>query len=137
VLDAVFEPHAFQRGTRLGLVRRAVKILRQHHIFKSGEIGHQMELLKDEADLLGAEARQPFFIEPRHVDAAHHGLAGSGRVEPAENIDQRGLPRARGAHDGDPFAFFHAERNAVERAHVAEFFFQVFDLYDGRHFCVR
>ncbi len=130
---AVGEADAGERLARLGFVRRAVKILREHHVFERGEIWDEMKLLEDEADFLGAKAREAGFVKPRDIDAIDERAAGGGRVEPAENIDQRGLARAGRAHDRDPFARIDAERHAVERAHVAEFFAQILDLDDGRH----
>ena len=114
-----------------------MKILREHHVFERGEIGNEMELLKDEADFFGAEARKAGFIEARDVGAVDDGYARRRRIEPAENIDQRRLAGARRAHDGDPFAFFDVERNAVERAHVAKFFVEIFDLDERRHYSPR
>src|SRR5467141_1022014 len=48
-------------------------------------------------------------------------------VQPAKNIDQRGFPRAGGAHERDPFAGVHAETDAAERAQGAVLFNQIFD----------
>ena len=89
-----------------------------------------MKLLEDESDFLGAEAREAGFVEARDVGAINDGPAGRGSIEAAENIDQRGLARAGRAHDGDPFAGLDAERDAVERADVAELFADIFDLDD-------
>ena len=92
-----------------------------------------MELLKDEADFFGAEAREAGFIQTRDVGSVDDGYASGGRVESAENIDQRGLAGARGAHDGDPLALFDGEGDAVEGAHAAKFFAQIFDLDERCH----
>src|SRR3989442_6398820 len=54
-------------------------------------------------------------------------MACCERVQPAENIDQRGFPRAGGAHERDPFAGVHAETDAAERAQGAVLFNQIFD----------
>jgi hypothetical protein len=131
--DAVGEANASERRARLGFIRRAVKILRQHHVFERGEIRDEMELLEDEADFLGAEAREAGFVEARDIDAVDERAPRSRRIEPAKNIDERGLARAGRPHDGDPFARLDAERHAVERADVAEFFPQILYLDDRRH----
>src|SRR2546426_2177289 len=54
-------------------------------------------------------------------------MACCERVQPAENIDQRGFPRAGGAHERDPFAGVHAETDAAERAQGAVLLDQIFD----------
>ena len=75
MLDAIGETHANERRTSLGFVCGAVKILREHHVFERGEIRHEMKLLEDESDFLGAETREPAFIEARDVGAIHDALA--------------------------------------------------------------
>src|SRR5271156_1366824 len=137
MLEAICKSDAPQRLARLGFVRGAVKILREHHVLDGREIWHQMKLLEDEADFLRAKPRQTAFVEPRDIRAVHHGAAGSGRVKTAENIDERRLARTRRPHDGDPFAGLHVKRHAVERAHVAKLFLQVFDLDQRRHYSPR
>ncbi len=52
--QAVAEAHALQRFLGLLLVRDAVEILREHHVFKRGKIRHKVELLEDEADFFRA-----------------------------------------------------------------------------------
>ena len=49
--QAVAQSHALQRFRGLPFVRDTVKILRQHHVFERVQIGHQVKLLKHEADL--------------------------------------------------------------------------------------
>ena len=78
-----------------------------------------MKLLKDEADFLSSVACEPGFIEPRDVHTIHHGAAGRGRIEAAQNVYQRRLAGTRRAHHGDPFTGFDIERDAIECAHFA------------------
>src|SRR5580658_6079992 len=96
MLDAIGKSDPPQRLARLGFVRGAVKILREHHVLDGREIRHQMKLLEDEADFLRAKPRQTAFVEPRDIRAVHHGAAGSGRVKTAENIDERRLAEPEG-----------------------------------------
>lgn len=114
-----------------GFVGGAVKVLREHDVLERSEIGHKMKLLKNETDFLGAETGKALFIEMADVDAINDGCAFGGSVEAAENINQRGFAGAGRAHDGNPFAGFDGKRNAVERAHFAEGFFQVRDFDKG------
>src|SRR5271165_16262 len=95
MLDSVGEADAHEGSAGFGFIGGAVKILGEHHVFESGEIRDEMELLKDEADFFGAEAREAGFIQARDVGSVDDGYAGRRRVEAAENIDQRGLTGAR------------------------------------------
>src|SRR5438067_10079676 len=56
VMRAIFKSDAAESFERLGFVGHAMEVLGKHHIFERGEIGDQVKLLEDEADLLGAEA---------------------------------------------------------------------------------
>ena len=81
VLDAIRQSHTRpERLPRLGFVRGAVKILREHHVFDRGEIRHQMKLLKNKSDLLRAKASEPRFVQPRDVRAVHHRAARGIRL---------------------------------------------------------
>src|SRR3989454_275172 len=133
VFEAVGEAHAAKRRGGLLFVGNAVEILREHHVFERGEVRHEMELLEDEADFFGAVAHQFGFAEAREVGAIHENAAGGGRVETSKNVDERGLPRAGGAHDGNPLARFHGQAEAIERAEFAELLDKVFDLNERAH----
>ena len=58
VVRAVFQSHAFQGVKRFLLVGHAVEVLRQHDVFERGEVGNQVKLLEDEADLFRPDAIQ-------------------------------------------------------------------------------
>ena len=131
--DASGEAHAAEGFAGFGLVGHAVKILREHDVFERGEIGHEMELLKDETDFVGAIAGERALVKRGDVGAVHHGAAGAGAVEAAEDVDERGLAGAGGAHDGDPLAGVHGKRDLIERADSAEFFGEFFDLHKRGH----
>src|SRR5580698_2477886 len=135
--DAVRESHARQHFARFGLIRGAVKILRQHHVFERGKIRHQMKLLENKTDFFGTVTREPGFIQARQVGAIHNRLACSRRVEAAQSVNERCLARARRSHDGNPFALFDAEGNPIERPHSAEFLAQSFDLDQRPHYSPR
>src|SRR5258708_3696347 len=125
--QAVAQAHALQHFFSLLFVRDAMEILRQHYIFKRREIRHQMKLLEDEADFFRAVTHQLVFAEFRKIDAVNNHMAGGEGVQAAENVDERGFPRAGGAHERDPFAAVHAEADATERAQRAVLLDQVFD----------
>ncbi len=57
MIGAVCQANTFQRDIGFLLIGHAVEVLCQHHVFQRREIGDEMELLKHESDLLGAEAR--------------------------------------------------------------------------------
>src|SRR5579862_6747571 len=133
MLEPVGQADAIERLRRFFLVRGAVKVLRQHHVFHRGKIRHQVKLLEDEADLVGAIARQRALAERAHIHGIDEHAARSWRVEPAQNIDQRRLARARRTHDGDPFAGGHREAHFFERVHAAESLRETLRLDEGRH----
>src|ERR1700753_4420733 len=91
VLNAIAQADALERLPRFGLVRGAVEVLGEHYVFHGGEIRHQVELLKHESDFLGAETREPAFIEMCHVSAIDDRGARGRRIEASENIDECGL----------------------------------------------
>src|SRR3954470_10262600 len=63
VVCAIFQSDAPEGFERFSFVGHTVEVLRQHHILKGSEIRNKMELLKDKADLLGAEAVELFAVE--------------------------------------------------------------------------
>jgi len=46
--------------------------------------------------------------------ASNVNLAAAGQIEPGEQAEQGGFPRARSADDGDGFAGIHRHFNGVE-----------------------
>ena len=72
MVGAIFQTHVGQGRERFLLVGHAVEVLRQHDVFERGEIGNQVELLEDEADLfragaiqiLGGNPGDVFIVEP-------------------------------------------------------------------------
>src|ERR1700722_691356 len=137
MLHPIAQAYALKRLLSLFFVGCAVEILSQHYVFKRGEIRHQMKLLENKSNLLRSKTSESGFIQPRHVHSVHDGLPRGGHVESAEYINQRGFSRAGRAHDGYPFAGFHAERHAGKRANIAEFFSQIVNLYQRRHYSPR
>src|SRR5260370_5139696 len=131
--QAISQADALQGLRRLRLVRDAVKILREHHVFESGEIRHKMELLENETDFLGAVANELIFAEFREIDAIDDDASRSKRIQAAENIDQRCFAGAGGTHESNPFGGLDAEAERVDGAQRAVLLGQRFD----DHLCLR
>src|SRR6188768_794668 len=85
---------------------------RQFDVLEHGEVTNQVEALKDEPDLAVANARPLREGEVRHLVAVQHVGALAGRVEQAENREERGLAAARWAGNGDVLALLDFEMNA-------------------------
>src|ERR1700681_1637030 len=79
MLQAVPQPNAAQGFGGLILIGNAVEILREHYVFKRREIGHEVKLLEDETDFIGAITRQFALTELPDLHAIHHD-APRGRV---------------------------------------------------------
>src|SRR3989441_3573549 len=125
--QAVAEADTLQRFLGLFFVGDTMEILRQHHIFERREIRHEMKLLENEADFFGAVTHQFAFAEFRKVHAVHDHVTGSQCIQAAENVEERGLPRAGRPHERDPFAKVHSETDAVERTQRTVLLDQVVD----------
>ena len=116
VLGAGGEADAFEGGAGFGLVGHGVEVLGEHDVLERREVGDQVELLEDEADLVGAEAVEFGGGHGGDVDAVDLELAGGGAVEAAEEVDEGGFAGAGGAGDGDPLAGDDGEGGVVEGA---------------------
>src|SRR6266852_1570390 len=123
----VAKAHSLQRFLSLLFVRDAMEILREHHVFQRRKIRHEMELLEDEAHFFRAVTYQLAFAEFRKIDAVDNYMSRCERVQPAENIDERGFPRAGRAHKRDPFPGVHIKADAAERAQRTILLGQIFD----------
>ncbi len=78
----------------------------------------QVEGLKDEPDLLVADAGQLDVIEARHLTAVEHVRARGRRVEATDQVHQGRLARSGGPHDRQVLAGLDLEVDSVQRAHV-------------------
>ncbi len=70
------------------LVGHGVEVLGEHDVFEGGEVRDQVELLEDEADLVGAEAVELGRGHGGYVDVVDLEFAGGGAVEAADEIDE-------------------------------------------------
>ena len=112
--DAELRRDGLEPCAKLAL-RHAREHERQIDVVLDREGVEQVELLKDEAEIVAAEGGAVGLADGREVFAVEQHLAGGRLVEPGEDIQERGLAGAGFAHDGDVFAVFHAEIDVFER----------------------
>src|SRR5262245_46538011 len=115
MLRAIREPHALERGQRLGGIGDRVVVLGHHHVLECGEMREQMELLKNDADFLAPKAHPAALAHRRDLGAIHPQAAGGRLIERSEQVEQRALPRPRGPHYREPFAGLDAQVHLVQR----------------------
>ena len=72
---------------------------RQHQVLLGGEDRQQVEELEDEAELVAAQLGQLAVVEAGDLDPVELDRAGGRLVEPGEDVHQRRLAGAGGAHD--------------------------------------
>ncbi len=124
LVRAVVEPVAqLQRieqfgGARLAFGCGQARVDRRHFdIFLRRRGGDEIVALEDEAESAAAQRGKRIGIERRNILAVEQILPAARTVETAQNIHQRRLAGAGSAHDGDEFARFDVERNAVQHLH--------------------
>src|SRR6266853_1241252 len=137
MFQAVPQANAAQGFGGLVLIGDAVEILREHYIFKRREIWHEVKLLENKTDFLGAIAGQLALTELADLHPIHHHAPRSGVVETSENIDQRRFAGPRRPHDGDPLARLDLKTHVRESAHGIEALLELFDLDQRRHHSPR
>ena len=119
VAHAVLEADALERlgGAPAALGARHPRVdHRQLDVLERGGARQQMEGLEHEPDLAVADAGELVLrgvLDRLLVEAIG---AGAGRVEAADQVHQRRLAAARGAHDGEVLALLDVEVDAGERA---------------------
>src|SRR5271169_2138878 len=124
---ALAHADAAQSLLRMLFIRHAVKILRQHDVFDRIQIRHEVKLLEDEADLFGAVADHFVLAELREVDAIDNYATGVEFIEPAKNVDERGLARAGWTHKRHPFGRVHIKTQIINSSQRPIFLDEVFD----------
>src|SRR5262245_13029872 len=120
VRKARLEAHRLQdRGG--AFAPRARRGARQHErqldVLERRQARNQMEELEDEADVPLPVCGELVVVEIRDVLALQSVGARRRAVEQAEHVQQRGLSRARRAHDRDVLACVDLEIDVVERVH--------------------
>ena len=122
MVRAVRKPHSVQCLKGFLLIRHAVVILGKHHIFNSGQVADQMELLKDQSDLVSADIRECPCVFLRDVHAVQKDLAFGRLVQCSYDVHHRTLARAGRSHDRQPFALLHLEADVIQRMKAAVYF---------------
>ena len=106
------EPYLAQQAFRLGLglpLRSPGDQRRDHHVLQCRKLRQQVMRLEDESDAATAECGERIAPEAQHVLSLDLQAAAVRRGERAEDLQQRGLAGAGGAHDGDDLALLCAE----------------------------
>ena len=91
---------------------------RQLHVLARGEHRDQVEELEDEADVLGAEARELVLGQLVQQPARDRDAALGRPVEAREQVQERRLARARRPHQRHEAAALDRERDVLERVHL-------------------
>src|SRR2546422_2369841 len=120
VLHPVPEPHALQRPRRLRATRLRPEPRvdeRQLHVVQGGRAGEQVERLEDEADLLVADPGQLIVGQIGDLLPVEPVLAAGRRVEAADQVHERRLPRARRSHHRHVLIAPDLDADATQRPH--------------------
>src|SRR5690606_14169113 len=114
VADAEALGDLLQAAVHLGELD-LVEHQRQQDVLAHRERVEQVELLEHEAELAAAEERQLGGAHAGGVDAADAHAPGGGRVDGGQQVEERALTAARGAHDAQELARRDAQVEGVER----------------------
>src|SRR5258706_73795 len=87
---------------------------RQLDVLECGEHGNEVVHLEDETDVARAPLRELIGGHVRDFVARHGDASVRGDVEAAEQIQQRRLTGAAGAHKADEIAFIYVEIQALQ-----------------------
>ena len=82
------------------------------------QIADQIERLENESDLAIADARALGELQVLHRLGVQHVGAVGGRIEQAQNRQQRGFPAARRPGDGQILALLDVQMNARQRVRL-------------------
>ncbi len=105
VAQALAQADALQQLTGVfARIAPAFKLQRQHDVLQRVEAVEQLERLKHEADVFGADLGALVFIERGEVLAGQDDRAGAGPVKAGEQAEQGRFSRTRGADDGQAVA---------------------------------
>ena len=118
VFHAVSQPHQLQRlpGALAAFFLADLCVERgQFDIFQRRGARQQVESLENEADLAIANRRQLFLAQLGNRDSFKQIASGSGLVQTAQDVHERGFAAATGAHDRDELALLDAYIYAAQR----------------------
>src|SRR5581483_11849998 len=97
-----------------GAPARTLELESPSDVLLDGERGKQVEVLKDDGDVREPEIGARVLVDRPQVAAVHRDASGGRRVEAADEIQQRRLPRAALSHDGDELAALDRERDVAQ-----------------------
>ena len=118
VSATLLEPHEGEELPRLGRHpgrRDAVEEEREHHVLLRRERGEEVEELEDEPQPPPAKRREAIVRVGLDRLAGEAHAPGRGAIEATEEVQERALPRAAGADDGDQLAAGDVEGDAAQR----------------------
>ena len=119
MVNPVGKAHGFQRGAGtlapLLLLHAAVQ-KRQRHIIQRRQLGQQVEGLEHKADLLVAHLGQLLAGAFGNLPATQQIAAGGGHIQAADQVHQRGLAAAGGAHNGQIIPLGHIQIHILQHA---------------------
>jgi len=95
----------------------AVQLQRQADVLRCREAGQQVQVLEDVADPAAAQRRQRHPAAGAQRRALHHDLAPGRAVQPAGQVEQGGLARARRSHHRHQLALLDGQRHPAQRMH--------------------
>ena len=101
-------------GAPLGPVEQE----RELHVLEDRERRDEVEELEDEADLAAPHARAVSQAHRADIPIPEQDGAGVGNVEPAGEVQERGLPRAALADQRDELALSDGQVHVVEGHHL-------------------
>ena len=114
------EAHRDQLHTRasegVGLAR---KLAGRGHVLERGHGGDEMEGLEDDADVPSAEPGETVLVQRGEVVSGHRDLPAGRPLEPADDHEERGLPRTGGPHDAHRLPGREFEVDAAQDLHRA------------------
>jgi hypothetical protein len=90
---------------------------RELDVLHGGQLLHQVEGLEDVADVGPPDPGQGLLADVVDAPAVQRHLAARGLIQPAEKVQQRGLPAAARPHDRDRLARADVEIDPVDGAH--------------------
>ncbi|MNM27476.1 hypothetical protein D3C81_379690 [compost metagenome] len=117
VVQAMAEANRFQQRsrTRTGLRHcGAGQHHRHHHVFQRGEFRQQVVELVDETQRLVAQQAARGVRQRGHALTGDIDLARGGRIQPAQQVQQRALAGTGGADDRNRLACGHRQVQAIE-----------------------
>src|SRR4051812_6487779 len=92
----------------------AVELTRQRGVLGRGQRGDQVEVLEDVAGAAPAHGGELMAREPGEVSALDEHRAARRRVEPAGEVEQRRLARARRPHHGHELALVDLQADPAQ-----------------------